>query len=173
MSHFQQTLILIKPDAVERGLVGKVLTRFEDRGLKILGLKMLLVDPKLASDHYGDFVERYTPKLGLEKATSIKKEMMDFLSSGPIVAAVLEGVEAVSVVRQTVGSTYPNEAQPGTIRADLAHVSQAYANESNITIKNLVHASGNVEEAAVEVALWFKREELLDYQLVHERHTRY
>ncbi len=170
--HIQRSLILIKPDAVDRSLIGEVISRFERAGLKIVGLKLLQATPELARTHYGDFVERYTPKLGAEKANQIMDEMAGFLSSGPIVAMVLEGVEAVANVRRLVGTTYPNESPAGTIRGDYAHVTQAYANVSNITVKNLVHASGNPEEAVVEVGIWFKQDELVEYSPLHEKHTR-
>lgn len=171
--HIQTTLVLIKPDAVERGLIGRILSRFEDRGLKVVGMKMLKASDKLARDHYGDFVERYTPKLGAEKANSIMEEMAGFLTSGPIVALAVEGVGAVEVIRQMVGKTYPNEAAPGTIRGDFSHISQDYANAIGITVKNIVHASGSVEEAGPELDLWFDKKELVDYEPVHFKHTRH
>lgn len=167
----QQSLILIKPDAVDRSLIGEIITRFEKAGLTIVGLKLLKATPELARSHYGDFVERYTPKLGADKANQIMDEMAGFLSSGPLVAMVVAGVEGVANVRRLVGSTYPNEAAPGTIRGDLAHVSQNYANSHNTTVKNLVHASGNPEEAQIEIGIWFKREELTDYEPLHAKHT--
>jgi nucleoside-diphosphate kinase len=166
-----KTLILIKPDAVERGLVGRIISRFEERGLRLAGMKLLIAPQELAREHYGDFVERYTPKLGREMSENIMKEMMGFLTSGAIIAVVIEGVNAVEVVRKIVGVTYPNESAPGTIRGDFAHMSQDYANKIGITVKNLVHASGTPEEAQLEISLWFKPEELFDYQPVHHKHT--
>jgi len=167
----QKTLVLIKPDAVERGLVGKVISRFEDRGLRLAGMKLLIASKELAMSHYGDFVERYTERLGREKAQSVMDEMVGFLTSGPIIALAVEGVNACPVVRKIVGATYPDEAATGTIRGDYAHISQAYANKIGITVKNLVHASGSPEEAEVELGLWFKPEELFDYEPVHAKHT--
>ncbi|QQG49847.1 MAG: nucleoside-diphosphate kinase [Candidatus Berkelbacteria bacterium] len=169
--HIEQTLVLLKPDTIERGLIGRIISRFEDRGLRVAGLKLLIATPELARAHYGDFVERYTPKLGKEKSESIIKEMTGFLTSGPIIAMAIEGVEAVKVVRKIVGATYPDEAPAGTIRGDFAHVSQAYANNIGITVKNLVHASGSLEEAKVELGNWFKPEEIWDYKTVHHKHT--
>lgn len=166
------TLVLLKPDTVERGLIGRVISRFEDRGLKIVGMKMLQASPELAKSHYGDFVERYTPKLGAEKTESIMQEMVGFLTSGPIIALAVEGVNACPVVRKIVGSTYPDEAPVGSIRGDFAHLSQAYANKIGITVKNLIHASGSPEEAAAELDLWFKGDELTSYSALHEKHTR-
>lgn len=169
----EKTLVLLKPDAIERGLVGKVISRFEDLGLRLAGMKLLIADDKTAGAHYGDFVERYAPKLGAEKAQSIMDEMVSFLTSGPIIALAVEGIGAVAVVRKIVGATYPDEAAAGTIRGDFAHVSQAYANTVGITVKNIVHASGSVEEAKIELQHWFKAAELCDYQTVHEKHTRH
>ncbi len=170
--HIQTSLVLIKPDAVERGLIGQVIARFENAGLRLVGMKLVQPTAEMADNHYGDLVERYTPKLGAERAVAIKKGMIEFLTSGPVVALVLEGVQAVAVVRKLVGSTYPNEALPGTIRGDLANVSQDYSNELGVAVKNLIHASGNVEEAAAETAIWFNATELFDYEPAHFKHTR-
>lgn len=169
----EKTLVLIKPDAVERGLVGKVISRFEDRGLRIAALKLLVASSDLATSHYGDWVDRYAEKLGREKAQGIMDEMVNFLTSGPIIAMAVEGIGAVGVVRKMIGATYPDEATAGTIRGDFAHVSQAYANLVGVTVKNIVHASGSSEEAVVELGNWFKADEIFDYQTVHEKHTRH
>lgn len=168
----EKSLVILKPDAVERGLVGEITSRFERAGLRLAGMKLVQADAKLASDHYGDLVERYSEKLGHDRAVKIKAGMVDFLTSGPVVVMALEGVEACAVVRKMVGGTYPNEAVPGTVRGDYAHTSQAYANGNDIPVKNLVHASGNVEEAEVEVGLWFQETELVEYEPVHFKHTR-
>lgn len=168
----QQSLVLLKPDTVERGLIGEIIGRFERAGLRIIGLKLLRANEDKASDHYGDLVERYTEKLGKERAVAIKRGMVEFLTSGPLVALVIEGVDACAVIRKLVGSTYPNEALPGTIRGDFAHMAQAYANDGGFAVKNMIHASGNEAEAKIEIALWFTPEELLDYEPVHEKHTR-
>lgn len=156
----EQTLVLIKPDGVQRSLSGRILQRFEDAGLKIVGMKMKWVDPKFAKEHYKAHVEKkFYP--GLES----------MITEGPVVAFVLEGLHAVELVRKMVGATEPKAAQPGTIRGDFAHHSYAYADQKGIAIKNLIHASGTVEEAKIEVALWFKKEELHSYQTVHEKHV--
>lgn len=170
--HIEKTLVIFKTDTVERGLVGEILQRFERAGLRIVALKLVKATADLADRHYGDLVERYTDKLGFERATAIKKGMVEFLTAGPVLPLVLEGVKAVEVVRKLVGSTYPNEALPGTIRGDFANVSQNYSNERGISVKNLVHASGNIDEAKTEIALWFTADELLDYEPTHFKHTR-
>ena len=138
----ERTLVLVKPDGVQRLLVGRILARYEERGLKIVGLKLVRVDRDLAERHYA--VHRERPFF---------RGLVEFITSGPLVAAVLEGPDAIAVVRAMNGATRPNEAAPGTIRGDLALE----------TSQNLVHASDGPETAEHEVALWFRPEELLAY----------
>jgi nucleoside-diphosphate kinase len=143
MADVQRTLLLIKPDGVQRQLVGRVITRFEDRGLKIVGLKLVQVDRPHAEQHYA--VHRDKPFFA---------GLVDFITSGPLVAAVLEGPNAIAIVRTMNGATRPHEAAPGSIRGDLAVE----------TAQNLVHASDSEETAASEIALWFEPDELLGYE---------
>ena len=143
MADVQRTLLLVKPDGVQRLLVGRVLSRFEDRGLKLVGLKLVQVDRALAEQHYA--VHREKPFF---------TGLVDFITSAPLVAAALEGPNAVAIVRAMNGATRPHEAEPGSIRGDFAVE----------TAQNLVHASDSPETAASELALWFKPEELLDYE---------
>jgi nucleoside-diphosphate kinase len=138
----ERTLVLVKPDGVQRLLTGRIIARFEERGLKIVGLKLVQVDRAFAERHYA--VHRERPFFG---------SLVAFITSGPLVAMVLEGPDAIALVRMMVGATRPNEAAPGTIRGD-------YAME---TAQNLIHASDAPETAATELALWFRPEELLDY----------
>jgi nucleoside-diphosphate kinase len=138
----ERTLVLIKPDAVQRLLAGQILGRFEERGLKIVGLKLVAVSRELAERHYD--VHRAKPFFG---------GLVDFITSSPLIAAALEGPNAIGVVRSMVGATRPHEAAPGTIRGDLALE----------TAQNLVHASDGPETAAAELALWFDSDELVDY----------
>ena len=156
----EQTLILLKPDAVQRGLMGRIINRFEDAGLKIVGMKMVWVDEAFSKKHYAAHLKK-----------SFYQSLEDFIISGPVVAMVLEGLHAVELVRKIVGGTEPRTAAPGTIRGDFAHHSYAYTDKKGISIKNLIHASGNLEEAKQEVALWFKPNELFKYETVHEKHT--
>ena len=156
----ERTLVLIKPDGVERGLVGEILTRFEKVGLKVVGMKMQWVDKDFSKKHYAAHVSKPFYK-GLE----------EFIISGPVIAMVLEGLHAVELVRKMVGVTEPKSAAPGTIRGDYAHHSYQYTDKKGISIKNLIHASGSVEEAKVEVALWFGKNELHSYKTVHEVHV--
>ena len=156
----ERTLVLVKPDGVQRGLSGRILQRFEDVGLKIVGMKMKWVDADFSKKHYAAHIEKpFYP--GLEK----------MITEGPVIALVLEGLHAVELVRKMVGSTEPRTAPPGTIRGDFAQHSYAATDAEGRSIKNLVHASGNVGEAKQEVELWFKPEELHTYKTVHEKHV--
>jgi nucleoside-diphosphate kinase len=158
----ERTLVLLKPDAVARGLVGRVVTRFEDALLKIVAAKMVWMDNDLAKRHYFDLEERFGP--------AVFNAMAEFMETGPVIAMVLEGVAAVAVTRKIVGATYPDQAAPGTIRGDFAHMSRAYANERGIAVANLVHASGNVEEAQHEIEVWFAKDELHEYNTIAQRY---
>src|SRR6187551_2548750 len=130
----ERTLVLIKPDAVRRGLAGEILRRFEQRGLTIGEAKLLTVDRELAEEHYAEHAEK--PFFG---------ELVDFITSGPTLALVLEGEGAIATIRTTMGATNPADAGPGTIRGDLA-LSMP---------DNLVHGSDSPDSAAREIALWF------------------
>jgi nucleoside-diphosphate kinase len=136
------TLVLIKPDGVQRLLTGRILARYEERGLRLAGLKLMSVRRELAERHYAVHSEK-----------PFFRGLVDFITSGPVVAAVLEGPSAIAVVRAMNGATRPNEAAPGTVRGDFALE----------TAQNLVHASDSPETAAAEIALWFSSGELLDY----------
>ncbi len=138
----ERTLVLVKPDGVQRLLVGRILGRFEERGLKLAGLKLVHVDRALAEQHYA--VHRDKPFF---------EGLLAFITSGPLVALALDGPNAIAVVRAMVGATRPHEAAAGTIRGDLAVE----------TAQNLVHASDGAETAAAELALWFQPGELVDY----------
>ena len=161
----EKTLVLLKPDAVLRGLIGRILQRFEDSGLKVIGMKMVNVDKDLAGKHYGeDIAEKH--------GENVRNRLINYVVESPILALVLEGVSAISIVRKIVGSTYPNDSLPGTIRGDFAHISQRYALDNDVDVKNLVHASSDVEDAEKEVGLWFGDAELHDYKTVHEVHMK-
>lgn len=157
----ERSLVLIKPDGVERGLIGEILKRFEQRGMRVVGLKLVQVDREFAKKHYAPHVSK-----------SFYQPLEDYIVSAPVVAIVIEGINAVANIRKIVGGTEPSSALPGTIRGDYAHVTYHYADGKGIAIKNLIHASGTSEEAKLEVALWFTEKELVSYDLVHEKHTR-
>lgn len=162
----ERTLILFKPDAVQRGLVGEILARFEKVGLKIVGNKMLRPTTEHYHHHYEN-IGKVISRRG-QKVFDITLEMMN---AGPVIAFVLEGVEAAALVRKMVGATEPKSALPGTVRGDYSHVSYGHADQHEIGIPNLMHASGDAEEAKLEIEHWFKPEELFDYETAHEKFT--
>jgi len=159
----EQTLVVIKPDGVERSLIGEIIKRFEQRGLKVIGLKMKWIDKKFAKEHYTEDIEK-------RRGEKVRTLLLEFITEGPVVAMVIEGVNAIENVRKIVGDTEPRASPPGTIRGDFAHVSYSYADERKTAIRNLIHASGTREEAAKEIVLWFRKEELHDYPTVHDKH---
>jgi|SRR5450756_1205833 len=138
----ERTLVIVKPDGVQRGLIGDVLQRFETRGLKLVGLKLMSVSEELARRHYG-----------IHKGKPFFEGLIRYITSAPVVVVVFEGKDAVAAVRSTVGATNPVQAAPGTIRGDLAMEIG----------RNLVHASDSVETARSEVALFFREEELVSW----------
>ncbi|MGQ0551472.1 MAG: nucleoside-diphosphate kinase [Armatimonadota bacterium] len=186
----ERTLVFLKPDGVQRGLTGEVIGRFERTGLRVIGLKMLRATADLLGRHYpsdegflrtigGKTLEAFqTAGLDVRKATGtddalaigrqVRQWLIDFVASGPVVAFVLEGTHAVAVTRKLVGDTLPYRAAPGTIRGDFSADSPAVANLQKRPVRNLVHASGSLEEAAFEIGLWFDPEELYDYRRVDE-----
>jgi nucleoside-diphosphate kinase len=141
----EQTLIIVKPEGVQRGLIGNIITRFEQRGLKFVGLKLIQITPELAEQHYG-----------VHKGKPFYAGLVKHITSGPVVVGVLEGPKAISVVRTTMGATNAAEAIPGTIRGD-------YTLEIGF---NIIHGSDGPETAKQEVSLFFKPEELVSYGLV-------
>ena len=163
----QRTLILFKPDAVQRGIVGEILTRFERVGLKIIGTKMIFPNKEHYHKHY-EGIGKMVTRRG-EKAFDMA---LEFMTQGPVIAMVFEGVEAVELVRKLVGGTEPKSALPGTIRGDYSHMSFGYADEHNVGIPNLIHASGSVEEAKQEIEHWFADHEIYDYHSPREKFTR-
>lgn len=160
----QRTLILLKPDALHRGIVGEVVTRFERVGAAIVGMKLLVSDQDTAMKHYTD-------DLAQRRGEAVRQMMVTMLTSGPVVAMVLEGIDIVEVVRKMVGATEPKAAAPGTIRGDYSHVSYAQSDVSGLGIFNLIHASGSAEEAQPEIDVWFKPEELVDYKPNYAQYT--
>ncbi|HEX2883299.1 MAG TPA: nucleoside-diphosphate kinase [Candidatus Limnocylindria bacterium] len=139
----QRTLVLAKPDAVQRGLIGEILGRFERKGLKVVGLRFLSVPRDMAEEHYAVHAGKH-----------FYDGLVEFITSGPVAAIALEGPDAIAVVRRMVGKTMPNEAEPGTIRGDLGISG----------LRNLIHASDAPETADAELALWFGTDALVDYE---------
>ena len=179
----EQTLIILKPDAVARGIVGDIISRFERVGLKITAAKMLFASKEQLEEHYfkedewliekgksiiknKGYPEDYDPKkAGKEIVDGLVSDMMLY----PVMAMVLEGHNAVSVVRKICGPTNVEEALPGTIRGDYSHDTYTLANVSNRPIITVIHASGTVEEAKKEVSIWFKPDEIHSYEKVDSK----
>ncbi len=160
----ERTLIVFKPDAVQRGIVGEVLSRFERVGLKFVGLKMLAPGQEHYYKHYEEIGTMIT-RHGKEIFDVTVFNMME----GPVVAAVLEGINSVELVRKLVGPTEPGKAAPGTIRGDYAQSNFSFANSRGRTLPNVLHASATPDEARQEVDLWFDESELVMHQTVHEK----
>lgn len=166
MSTIERSLIVFKPDAVQRGIVGEILARFEKVGLKIVAAKMVNPDTAFYHHHYekiGTMITRH--------GQEIFDTTVAMMQSGPVLAFVLEGVEAVAVIRKLVGATESKSALPGTIRGDYSHMSYGHANEAGIGLPNILHASGDQAEAKLEIAHWFSEAELFEYEAAHEKHT--
>jgi nucleoside-diphosphate kinase len=162
----ERTLVLIKPDAVARGLIGEIISRFERVGLKIVGMKMIAPNDEHYYHHYETI-----GKVATRRGKEVFDVNLAFMKEGPVVALVLEGIEAVSLVRKMVGSTEPKAALPGTIRGDYSHISYGHADNEKIGIPNVVHASGDSEDARQEVPHWFSESELVEYESRHEHFT--
>lgn len=182
----EKTLVLLKPDAVKRGIMGEIIHRFERMGLRVVAMKMVKADKKLLDKHYAtdktstveriggktiDTYKKYGKALkaefGTEDPATIGKVvvgwLLDFMSSSPVVAIVIEGKHAVDNVVALAGATMPVNAAPGTIRGDFSADSAAYANEEKRAVTNLVHISATAEEAEFEISLWFTPEEIHKY----------
>lgn len=162
----EQTLVVFKPDAVQRGIVGEIINRFEKVGLKIVGIKMVQPDRDYYFHHYetiGKMISRHSEE--------IFNITLDMMMAGPVIAVVLEGVGAVEQVRKMVGPTEPKSAAPGTIRGDYAHISYSHADNLGIGITNIVHASGDANEAKSEIEHWFSGSEIYNHSVTHEKFT--
>jgi len=184
----ERTLVIIKPDGVQRTLIGEIIKRYERTGLKMVAMKMLIATPEMAEKHYYDVggdawikevgrkaAEAYAAKgekspyaTHEENGWAILKSNAKYLSSGPVVAMVWQGANAVELVRKITGSTAPLNADMGTIRGDYTLDSYALADLDRRSIRNLIHASGAVDEAEKEIPIWFSKKELLEYRLIAE-----
>ncbi len=182
----EKTLVIVKPDGVQRGLIGEVIKRYEQCGLKLIALKMLIPSKELALKHYSvdpdwamktgtKSIEAWKTK-GLKPPTDdpiklaekVRQQLVIFLSSGPVVPMIWQGMNAVGIVRKITGSTEPLTSTPGTIRGDFTIDSYSSADISNRAVRNIIHSSGSVDEATKEIDIWFKLEEILNYRLVSE-----
>ena len=166
-SLIERTLILYKPDAIQRGVVGEILTRFERVGLKIIGTKMIFPDRDHYYKHYEEIGQVIT-----RRGQKVFDNNLEVMIAGPVIAMVLEGIEAVELVRKLVGSTEPKSSAPGTIRGDFSHMSYGYGDAEDKAIPNLIHASGDLADAKQEIPHWFSDDELFDYSVLNEKFTR-
>jgi len=183
---YDKTLVVLKPDAVQRSLIGEIIQRFERVGLKLVAVKMFVPDAKFVEKHY-TFDPEWRRKAGEKRIKSYQEkgielpssdpvvmgeEVLDslkiYLSSGPVVAMVWQGAHAVGLVRKLVGSTEPLSSDVGTIRGDYVHDSYEISGLDTRAIRNLIHASGNDEEASQEIPHWFSKDEIADYRLAQE-----
>lgn len=188
MSHPKQerTLVIIKPDGIQRTLVGELIRRYERTGLKLVALKMLIPDPDMVERHYlidpewrritGEkTIESYRKKGKTPPSEDpiavtaiILKNLKTYMSSGPVIVMVWEGMHAIGIVRKITGGTEPLTSDVGTIRGDFTIDSYEVSDIDGRAIRNLIHASGNTHDAQKEIALWFQKEELITYRLVQE-----
>ena len=186
--HHERSLVVLKPDAIQRGLIGEIITRFEKKGLKIVAMKMVWPDKKLAKAHY-DQPEEDMKALGektlasyaekgekhpfsddpIKIAKDIHRKLHEYLTTGPVVAMVIEGAHAIAHVRKIRGGTNPLSADVGTITADFTIDSYFIADDTARAVRNLVHASGSVGEAEREIKLWFDSSDVHDYDLAIEK----
>lgn len=182
----ERTLVVIKPDGIQRSLVGEIIRRYEQIGLKLVGMKMLVPSEELVEKHYTIDPEwiriagekqiasahaggrKLASENPLELGNIVLGQLKKYLTSGPVIAMVWEGANAVAIVRKVIGGTEPLSSDVGTIRGDFVIDSYALANQSGRAIRNLVHASGSLKEAVDEVKHWFAAHELVDYRLVQE-----
>lgn len=186
----EKTLVLIKPDGVKRGLTGEIIRRIEQRGLKIIALKMFQASKAELAKHYSDSEENLKvmgektlatyhkygmdpmKEVGTADAAAIGRLVhgwiVDFMSSGPIVKMAVQGLHAVEMVRKLVGNTMPASAEMGTVRGDFSVDSAVLANAQKRGVRNIVHASGSLPEAEIEIKLWFKLEEIHEYKRAEE-----
>ena len=186
----EQTLVLIKPDGVKRGLIGEIMRRIEQRGLKVIALQMFQATKEQLAKHYADSeanlkamgdktlatYQKYdldaVKEIGTNDPVKIGKMVhgwiTDFMTSGPLVKMVIQGLHAVEMVRKLVGNTMPSQAEMGTVRGDYSVDSEVLANAQKRGIRNLVHASGNIAEAETEIKLWFFDKEIHEYKRAEE-----
>jgi len=185
----EKTLVIVKPDGVQRSLIGEIIKRYERSGLKLIGLKMVMPTEEMATRHYyevggdewlesvGEKARASYEKKGLkspyktnmDNGQAVLKANAKYLSSGPVVAMVWQGNQAVALVRKITGGTEPLTSDVGTIRGDLTLDSYAIADIDQRSVRNLIHASGDVDEATKEIDIWFKKDELLQYNHLIEK----
>lgn len=184
--YHERTLVLLKTDTVQRGLIGEVIGRFEKKGLKITAMKMVWPTEQQAKDHYywseeekrgsgertiAGYKEKgiEIDKDPIEIAEGTQRKLYNFMTTGPVVAMIIEGAHAIASVRKIRGATNPLSADVGSLSADFAMDSYEVADEADRAIRNIAHASGNTEEAEREIQIWFEEDEIMDYDLAIEK----
>jgi len=160
----EKTLVLLKPDAVKRGLMGEILARFEKAGLKIVAMRLAWSNADKAMKHY-------TEDISIRRGEKVRNYLVDFITSGPVLAFVVEGVDAIENVRMMVGPTEPKSAPPGTIRGDYSHISYQHADTEEKVVANIIHASADKDDAEREIYVWFNDDEIYNYKTVYEALT--
>ncbi len=185
----ERTLVIVKPDGVQRSLVGEIIRRYERTGLKLIAMKMVFPTEEMATTHYYEVGgDAWIEEVGRKARAAYEKKNLQspyktnkdngwavlranakYLSAGPVVAMIWQGNQAVELVRKITGGTEPLTSDVGTIRGDLTLDSYALADLDQRSVRNLIHASGNAEEAEKEIKIWFKPEELIKYNHIHER----
>lgn len=184
----EQTLVIIKPDGVQRTLIGEIIKRYEQVGFKLKALKLIVPSPEKAKEHYMVGGEEWLETVGTKAAAAYEKKGMKspfatprengvaileanakYLSAGPVIAMVWQGAHAIEVIRKITGGTEPRSSDVGTIRGDYMLDSYMMADTDARSIRNLIHASGSVEEAEKEIAIWFAKDEIYDYKLLQEQ----
>ena len=183
----ERTLVVLKPDAIQRSLIGEIIGRYERSGLKLIAMKMLVPTMEMATEHYMVGGEEWLENVGRKAAAAYEKKgekspfatfrengmailesNAKYLAAGPVVALVLEGSQAVGIVRKLTGGTEPLSSDVGTIRGDFTIDSYGLADTAKRSIRNLIHASGEPAEAEKEIPIWFKEEEILSYRHIQE-----
>lgn len=183
---YERTLVIIKPDGIQRGLIGEVMKRYERTGLKLIGIKMLVPTAEMVETHY-TLDPEWKLKTGeknlkayrdkglkpphddpIKQSNVILEKLKSYLASGPVIAMVWQGAHAVGIIRKITGGTEPLMSDVGTIRGDYVLDSYKMADDDVRAIRNIVHASGSVKEAEDEIVYWFKKEELFNYKLIIE-----
>lgn len=182
----ERTLVLIKPDGVQRSLVGEVIKRYERSGLKLVGLKIVVPNKDQITEHYS-IDPNWTKDVGEKAIAAYEKKgetppstnpveigeivldnLKKYLASGPVIAMVWQGMHAVGIIRKITGGTEPLTSDVGTIRGDLTIDSYSVADTDKRAVRNIIHSSGNLEDSAKEIAIWFDEKEIIDYRLISE-----
>ncbi|MBU6214227.1 nucleoside-diphosphate kinase [Patescibacteria group bacterium] len=183
----ERTLVIVKPDGIQRSLMGEIIKRYEQAGYKLVATKLVLPTAEQAKDHYMVGGEEWLESVGVKASAAYEKKGMKspfmtprenglailetnakYLSSGPVLAMVWQGAHVVEVIRKLTGGTEPRSSEAGSIRGDFVHDSYMISDTDNRSIRNLIHASGSAADAEKEIRVWFHEHEMIDYRLINE-----